>query len=121
MRITDCGLRIGLWGTLAFLSGIMAQDLPTPEISPSPTTTSTPTASTSPAPAPTRNVRISFVPPPLDGNISLGIYDLTGKLVRVLHQQVPLEVFTIGADALQTKWDGKDDDGVDLPSGKYHA
>ena len=81
--------------------------------------TATPT--TTPTPAPTRSVRISFVPPPLDGNISLGIYDLTGKLVRVLHQQAPLEIFTIGADALQTKWDGKGDDGVDLPPGKYHA
>ena len=26
-----------------------------------------------------------------------------------------------GADALVTKWDGKNDDGEDLPAGKYHA
>jgi len=123
MRIADYGVRIGFGGKLEFLSGVMAQDVPTPEISPSPPATPTSTASISPTPtpAPARNVRISFVPPPLDGNISLGIYDLTGKLVRVLHRQVPMEVFTIGADALQTKWDGKDDVGVDLPSGKYHA
>ena len=41
--------------------------------------------------------------------------------MRVLYQQAPLEVFTIGADALETKWDGKDDDGMDLPAGKYRA
>jgi hypothetical protein len=38
-----------------------------------------------------------------------------------LHQQAALDAFTIGADALQTKWDGKDDDGIDLPAGKYRA
>jgi hypothetical protein len=66
-------------------------------------------------------VRISFVPPPLEGTISLGIYDKTGKLVRVLHQEAQLNEFTIGADALVTQWDGKNDDGEDLPTGKYRA
>ena len=113
------GVRLALWGSLAFLSGLMAQDLPTPEISASPTATLTPTATSTPFSV--RSVRINFVPPPLDGTISLGIYDTAGKLVRVLHQQVTLDAFTIGADALQTKWDGKDDDGQDLPAGKYQA
>lgn len=123
MRIADCGLRFGLYGTLGFVSALIAQDLPTPSASPSETTvaTPTPTPSATPTAYPARTVRISFVPPPLDGTISLGIYDTSGKLVRVLHQQVTLDAFTIGADALQTKWDGKDDDGRDLPAGKYHA
>src|SRR5690349_21273526 len=73
---------------------------PSPSISPeqpvTPTTTPTQTASASP-PA---NVRISFIPPPLEGTISLGIYDKSGNLVRVLHQQANLTDFTIGADAL---------------------
>jgi hypothetical protein len=66
-------------------------------------------------------VRISFLPPPLEGTISLGIYDENGALVRVLHQQAELNQFTIGADALVTQWDGKDDDDEDLPAGKYRA
>src|SRR5216117_1105092 len=70
---------------------------------------------------PARSVRVSFVPPPLEGTISLGIYDTTGKLVRVLHQEAQLNEFTIGADALVTQWDGKNDDGEDLPAGKYRA
>jgi hypothetical protein len=82
---------------------------------PSPTPAQTPSAS------PGRNVRISFVPPPLEGTISLGIYDKSGKLVRVLHQQANLSGFTIGADALVTQWDGKGGDGTDLPPGKYRA
>jgi len=66
-------------------------------------------------------VRISFVPPPLEGTISLGIYDNRGKLVRVLHQGAKLNEFAIGADALVTQWDGKNDEDEDLPAGKYHA
>ena len=66
-------------------------------------------------------MRISFVPPPLDGKISLGIYDQNNRLVRVLHQEADLDEFTVGADALITKWDGKDDFGYDLWPGTYRA
>ena len=74
-----------------------------------------------PSATPTRSVRISFVPPPLEGKISLGIYDEWNKLVRVLHQEAEFDEFAIGADALSTKWDGKDDYDYDLPAGKYSA
>ncbi len=72
-------------------------------------------------PAQTRSVRISFLPPPLEGRISLGIYDENDQLVRVLHQEAALDEFTAGADALVTKWDGKDDFGYDLWPGTYRA
>ena len=94
--------------TLGFLaiSFLRAQ-----EMSPSP----------SPGAAPARSIRISFVPPPLEGKISLGVYNEWGQLVRVLHQEAEFDEFTIGADALSTKWDGKDDYDYDLPAGKYSA
>jgi hypothetical protein len=57
----------------------------------------------------------------MDGTISLGIYDQTGKIVRVLHQNAQLNDFAIGADALVTRWDGKDDGHQDSPSGRYRA
>jgi hypothetical protein len=57
----------------------------------------------------------------MDGTISLGIYDQAGKIVRVLHQNAQLNDFAIGADALVTRWDGKDDGNQDSPSGRYHA
>lgn len=41
--------------------------------------------------------------------------------MRVLQQEADVDDFTIGADALQTRWDGKDNDGADVPPGKYHA
>lgn len=88
---------------------------------PSPTGMVSPTPPAFPSPSPTRNVRISFVPPPIEGTISLGIYDSSGKLVRVLDRESETEDFTIGHDALITEWDGKDDGGRDLSAGKYNA
>ena len=41
--------------------------------------------------------------------------------MRVLYQEAQLDEFTIGADALVTQWDGKNDAGEDLPAGKYRA
>ena len=97
----------------------LAQESPTP--TPSSTALISPTPTPSPTPSPTRNVRISFVPPPIEGTISLGIYDSGDKLVRVLHRESETDDFTIGHDALITEWDGKNDAGEDLPAGKYNA
>jgi hypothetical protein len=94
---------------------------PSPSISPEQSAPASPTPEQTPSASPTRSVRISFIPPPMDGTISLGIYDHTGKLVRVLHQNAQLNDFTIGPDSLVTRWDGKDDAKQDLPSGRYHA
>ena len=90
------------------VAGVYAQEPPAP------------TPASSPAPE-ARNIRISFVPPPLDGTISLGVYDAKGKLVRVLFREADINEFTIGSDALSTSWDGKDDAGENVPPGKYSA
>jgi hypothetical protein len=82
------------------------------------------TAQESPSPSPTpaaRNIRVSFVPPPLDGTISLGVYDEKGRLVRVLFREADINEFDIGSDSLSTTWDGKDDAGEYVPPGKYTA
>jgi hypothetical protein len=94
---------------------------PSPSISPEQSVPTSPTQDQTPSPSPARSVRISFVPPPMDGTISLGIYNQAGKIVRVLHQNAQLNDFAIGADALVTRWDGKDDGHQDLPSGRYRA
>jgi len=110
----------------AFLLAILvsvtsAQESPVPTPSAGAQESLTPSVAPAPSVPPERSVRISFVPPPMEGTISLGIYDSTGKLVRVLHQEAKLSEFTIGADALVTQWDGKNDDDEDLPAGKYQA
>jgi len=97
--------RIALTVLAAWLAGnCIAQE------SPSPTATATP-----------RSIRVSFVPPPLDGTISVGVYDAKGKLVRVLFREADINEFTIGSDSLSTTWDGKDDAGENVPPGKYSA
>jgi hypothetical protein len=85
--------------------------------SPSPASSSTPTAT----PAPAKNLAVRFALPPLDGTISLGIYDRDGKLVRTLHREATISDFTAGQDSLETSWDGADDDGKPLPAGKYRG
>jgi hypothetical protein len=57
----------------------------------------------------------------MEGTISLGIFDANKKLVRVLHRQAKVDNFTIDETSLTTTWDGKNDAGEDVPSGKYHA
>lgn len=111
---------------LAFASIYAAsgQESPSPLLSPAVSESPSPTPSLTSSPTPAasvRNVRISFLPPPLEGTISLGIYDQWGGLVRVLHQEAELDEFTVGEDALVTKWDGRNNDGEDLPGGKYRA
>lgn len=64
-------------------------------------------------------VRITFLPPPLDGTLSAGIYSLDGKLVRILANEAHDDAFTAGLNGFITMWDGKDDAGTLLPAGKY--
>ena len=71
--------------------------------------------------APARNVPLRFVPPPMEGTVSLGVWDSNDKLVRVLHNEAKIDNFTIDENALKTTWDGKNDIGQDLPAGKYRA
>ncbi len=66
-------------------------------------------------------VRIDFVPPPLEGTLSLGIYDSAGKLVRVLNREAENADFTLGDDGLRAQWDGNDDHGIPCPAGTYRA
>jgi hypothetical protein len=101
--------------TAVCCTGVVTAQEQSPASSPSPTPTPAPTA------APSRSARISFVPPPLDGTITLGIYDRDGKLVRTLVQEGAVDEFDVGADALNAKWDGKNDRDEDSPPGKYHA
>ena len=75
---------------------------------------------TAPPPKPP-GVRIAFLPPPMEGTLSLGIYDKAGKLVRTLASEAAEQDFTIGLNGLITHWDGRDDSGKVLPAGAYSA
>ncbi len=109
--------RVTIVSLLLGLAVAIAQETPAPSPSPS----VAPTVSATPIPAPSREVPLRFALPPLEGTISLGIYDASGKLVRVLHREDATTDFTEGHDALETIWDGTDDEGNPLPDGKYHG
>jgi hypothetical protein len=92
----------------------------------SPTPANTGTASPSPTPTPSaaeaaRSVPLRFVPPPMEGTISLGIWDSNDKLVRILHREAKIDKFTVEENSLSTTWDGKDDAGKNVSPGKYRA
>src|SRR6516225_5117799 len=73
------------------------------------------------SPAPVTGWQIMFVPPPLEGVISLGVYDARGKLVRVLAKAAGVDSFKAGLDGLITDWDGNDAAGNPVPRGRYFA
>jgi hypothetical protein len=66
-------------------------------------------------------MRITFLPPPMEGTLSLGIYDKKGRLVRVIAREATEKDFIIGLNGLITYWDGKDDAGKNMPPGIYYA
>jgi len=75
-----------------------------------------------PPPKEKQGIQLEFVPPPMQGGtISLGIYDSTGKLVRVLHQEAQTSEFFAALNGFITYWDGKDGSGKLMPAGKYFA
>jgi len=65
------------------------------------------------------DVRITFLPPPLEGTLSVGVYTLEGKLVRTLAQEANDDAFVAGLNGFIMSWDGKDDAGKVVPAGKY--
>ena len=74
-----------------------------------------------PPPLKKDGIQITFLPPPLEGTVSLGIYDSTGKLVRTLHREATQKDFVVGLNGFITRWDGRDDAGLPLAPGKYSA
>jgi hypothetical protein len=65
--------------------------------------------------------QLMFIPPPIEGVISLGVYDAHGKLVRVLKQAADVDSFKSGLDGLFVDWDRTDANGKIAPAGKYSA
>jgi len=70
---------------------------------------------------PARGAEVRFVPPGASGTVSLGLYDASGRLVRVLADEWTFGRFRIGLNGLSTFWDGLDDGGRPVPSGTYAA
>src|SRR5207245_11398597 len=96
----------------------LAQESPSPIPSPSASPEQTPSPSPSPSATAGRSVALRFVPPPMEGTISLGIFDSNDKLVRVLHRESKVDNFTIDENSLKKNWHGKNEGGKGLPIGE---
>ena len=68
---------------------------------------------------PSNGKQLMFIPPPVEGVISVGVYDSRGKLIRVLKQAAEIDTFKAGLDGLFVDWDGADASGKPAPPGKY--
>lgn len=66
------------------------------------------------------DVEFAFAVPD-DGRVTLGVFDSSGQLVRILHKLAKEEDFRIGLNGLITSWDGCDDAGARLPAGHYYV
>ena len=71
--------------------------------------------------SPARGAEVRFVPPGAAGTVSLGIYEASGRLVRVLCDEWTFGRFRIGLNGLSTTWDGCDDQNRPVPPGAYAA
>lgn len=58
---------------------------------------------------------------PDEGRITLGVFDGSGKLVRLLHRLAKEEDFRAGLNGLFASWDGKNDAGERVASGHYYV
>ncbi len=64
-------------------------------------------------------IKVGFVPPPVEGTFSLGVYDKSGKLLRTLRADADASEFTVALNGFVVVWDGKDDSGKVVPAGRY--
>jgi hypothetical protein len=69
----------------------------------------------------TSATQLMFVPPPVEGVISLGVYDSKAKLIRVLNKAAAISKFKSGLNGLYVDWDRNDAHGKPVPSGKFFA
>ena len=65
--------------------------------------------------------RFAVALPEMEGPLTLGIFSPEGKLVRLLYRDAPIDSIPAGLNGLLISWDGKDDSGVEVREGIYHA
>lgn len=59
--------------------------------------------------------------PELEGPVTMGIFSSSGERVRLLHRDAGVDTIPAGLNGLIMSWDGKDDQGRDVPAGTYRA
>ena len=65
--------------------------------------------------------RFALALPEMDGPLTLGIFSPKGNLIRLLNRDTAIDSIPAGLNGLLISWDGKDDRGVEVSPGIYHA
>jgi hypothetical protein len=69
----------------------------------------------------TESEQLMFIPPPVQGVISLGVYDEKGKLVKVLKKAADISSFKASLNGLYVDWNWTDAEGKPVPGDRYFA
>ncbi len=72
-----------------------------------------------PLPLPTNQVSVELAAPPLDGTVSIGVYDAAGKCIRVLFKNTASDAIPSALNGFLVVWDGLTADGTAVPKGSY--
>lgn len=64
-------------------------------------------------------VQVEIVPPPLEGTVSIGVFDAKGKCVRVLAKNAAQDSLPAALNGWAISWDGKTTDGREAAAGNY--
>lgn len=59
--------------------------------------------------------------PELEGPVTMGIFSQSGERVRLLYRDAAVDSIPAGLNGLIMTWDGKNDQGQDVPAGIYKA
>ena len=69
----------------------------------------------------TESDQLMFIPPPVHGVISLGVYDDKGKIVKVLKKAADISSFKSSLNGLYIDWDWTDSQGQPLSGNRFFA
>ena len=69
----------------------------------------------------TESEQLMFVPPPVHGVISLGVYDEKGKLIKVLKKAADISSFQSSLNGLYVDWNWTDSEGKPVSEDRYFA
>ena len=69
----------------------------------------------------TESDQLMFIPPPVHGVISLGVYDEKGKLVKVLKKAADISGFKSSLNGLYVDWNWTDSEGKPVSEDRYFA
>ncbi len=77
------------------------------------------TFASEPLPLPTNQISVELAAPPLDGTVSIGVFDASNKCIRVLSKSADSESIPSALNGFLVVWDGLTSDGTVAPKGDY--